>query len=251
MRTIYIDKENLNERKSKKVAKKLYKISRKEDIVIALSSKLRENEELNELICNYGLKVLDGRWLFKFLLYDILEYISIKKNERLENQNVAILMNNLDEIIMQELPEIAKEIKTLKIVSSRISKFSYMEEKLYTEFGIALQVTNNKKKSLINTNIIINFDFSEELIDEYLINPYATVVNINEKIKLDSNKFKGTNINNYQIEFNENNFDEFLELEKSDFDENILYESYIYRKDNFFNIYKQLKKDEVKLVELA
>lgn len=54
MKTIYIDNnENLSKRKTRRIAKKLYKISKKEDIVIALSKNLKEHEELNREIENF------------------------------------------------------------------------------------------------------------------------------------------------------------------------------------------------------
>ena len=54
MKTIYLDDiKKANERKFKKIAKKLYKMSKKEDIVVALSKNLRKQEELNREIENY------------------------------------------------------------------------------------------------------------------------------------------------------------------------------------------------------
>lgn len=247
MKTIYIEeKEDINKRKVKKLIKKIYKTSKKEDVVLAICKSLEDNEILLDYIIEYGFKVLDGRWLFKFLLYDILEYLSKIENKKIETLNVALLMNNMDEIIMQELPEIAKTVKSLKIITEDINKYSYMEEKLYKEDGIALQITNNKSKSLNGTNIIINFDFNEDMINECNIN--GTIVNINEKINLKKDSFTGKNINDYEISFKEENFED--SLNKKEFDKNILYESYIYRRDNFTNIRKQLERDEVKLLIL-
>lgn len=249
LKTIYInEKEDLTKRKAKRIIKKIYKISKREDIVIALSKNLENHIELNKMIEEYGFKILDGRWLFKFLLYDILEYISEVHNKRIEMQNVAILMNNMDEIIMQQLSEIAKKVKGLKIVTNDINKYTYIEEKLYYEYGIAIQITNNKSKSLTNTYIIINFDFGEEEFNKCNIDINATIININKEIKLYLDNFRGQNINKYEIEFDEENFCELTDIK--DFDRNVLYESYIYRKDNFENIRKQLKKDNVKLVKL-
>ncbi len=76
MKTIYIDKENIGKWRARRIARKLYRQSKKEDIVIALSKNLMEHEILNEALNEQGLKVLNDRWLFKFLLFDLLEYIA-------------------------------------------------------------------------------------------------------------------------------------------------------------------------------
>lgn len=193
--------------------------------------------------------MLDGRWLFKFLLFDILEYASKTQEKKLETQSVAILMKRADEIVMQQLILLAKNIKTLKIVTELKNSFSYIENELYEKYGIGLQITNNKAKSLSNVDIIINFDFDEESINEYNINENATIININQNISLNKSRFKGININDYEIRYNKENFKD--NEPKSNFDSNILYESYIYRKDTFSNIQKQLKNDNVELIKLA
>ena len=183
------------------------------------------------------------------MLFDILEYICKTNNTKLQNQNVAILMDVPDEIVMKQLLFIAKDIKMLKIVTTSKNSFSYIENELYEKYGIAIQITNNKIKSLSNVDIIINFDFNEERISEYNINPNATIINVNNKIESNIRNFKCKNINNYEISFDNDNFQD--NLVKSNFDSNILYESYIYRKDTYENIRKQLQKDEVKIVKIV
>ena len=250
MRTVYINtKEELNKRKLKRIAKKLYKMNRKEEIVIALSKNLEENEELNEEISSYGLSILNGRWLFKFLLLEILEYLSKESGKEIETLTVAILIDKIDEIILKQLVEIARRIKVLKIVTKDINRYSYIEKELYQKEGIAIQITNNKNKSLVSVDIIINFDFNKEKLEEYNIDKYATIINIKEKVNFQNSEFNGKNINNYEISYNGENFEN--EYMKNEFDSNILYESYIYRKDTYANIKKQLQIDNVRLTKLA
>jgi len=245
LKTVYVDiNKELTARRVKKLAKKLYKMNRKEDIAVALSKELEQNEELMSQINEFGIRVLNGKWLFKFLICDIIEYISNIKNEKEESQIVGILMKNKDEIVLAQLFDIAKKVKTLKIISGFTVGLSYLEEKLYNEYGIAMQITNNKRKALTNVDIVINFDYTEEQLSEYNINPQAVLVNIEENIE----NFVGTNINNYKIEYNKENFNKVAN--ELSFDSNVIYEGYIYRKDTLQNIRKQLKIDSVRLVEL-
>lgn len=249
MRSVYLDYENISKRKAKRIAKKLYKMNKKEDIVIALSNYLEKNEDLIKYIKKFNLKILNGRWLFKFLLLDILEYISRNQNKNLEMLTVAILIERPDEIVMAQFVDIAKKVKCLKIVTQDVYRFSYIEEELYEKYGIALQITNNKQKSLSNVDIIINFDFDEEKINEYNINRTDIIVNISKNINIYKAGFKGKNINNYEIKYNEENYGEVQV--KSKYNPNVLYESYIYRRDTFANVYKQLKRDGVEIANLA
>lgn len=246
MKTVYVDIEKeMTDRRIKKIAKKLYKLNKKDDIVVALSKDLEKNERLISQINEFGVKILDGKWLFKFLICDIIEYISNMKNEKEETQVVAILMKNKDEIVLNQLFDIAKRVRTLKVISGFTVGLSYLEEKLYNEYGIAIQITNNKRKALTNVNIVINFDYTEEQLSEYNINSQAVLVNIKENIK----NFIGTNINNYKIEYNKENFTKMKN--ETNFDSNVIYEGLIYRRDTLQNIRKQLTLDKVRLIELA
>lgn len=204
---------------------------------------MMENTELSKSINDLGIKILDGRWLFKFMLYEIIEYISKAKSEKIEFQTVAILIKNNDEIINSQLLEIAKAVRTLKIITDKKIYFSNLEQVLYDKFGIAIQIANNKYKSLTNVNIILNIDFEEEKLNEYNINPKACVVNIKWKNRILDNNFFGLNIVDYKIKYNKESFENIAKEDR--YNENILYESYIYRKGTFPNIKKQLNVDNV------
>lgn len=161
---------------------------------------------------------------------------------------MSILINNIEEVVNSQIIKIAQLVKTLKIVTNNISKFIYIEEKLYTEFGIAVQVTNNKEKALNNAEIILNLDFDYDKISKYNINKDAIIINIKQEIQTLGSNFKGKLINNYKIGYNEELLEEFKE--RFDFDRNVLYESLIYRRDTFEHIRKQLEMDEVKLLNI-
>ena len=62
MKTIYLDeKKMLTDRKIKKIAKKIYKINKKEDLVVAMSRNLKNNCELIDEIESYNITVLDRK----------------------------------------------------------------------------------------------------------------------------------------------------------------------------------------------
>lgn len=251
---------------SKKICKKFFKDFQKKDYKksvvkipkidndyfinkIVFSRELQNEHILNEEIGKYNVEILNGRWLFKYLIIKILEYISSKQNTLLEEKNVAILINDDNEINLNLIILIAQKVKRLSIITNNISKFKYIEERLYNEYGIAIEISNNKRKSLLKTDIIINIDFEEELLNKYKINNKAILVNINKKNGIYSKIFSGININYYNIKYKDIEIFKQNDMYKY-FDSAILYESYIYRKDNVYNILDQINKDKVEITDL-
>ena len=70
------------------------------------------------------------------MLYDILKYELDRRKKILETSNVAILINDMEETATSQIKQIAKEVKSLKIVTSKVNRFIYLEEKLYSDYGI-------------------------------------------------------------------------------------------------------------------
>lgn len=76
----------------------------------------------------------------------------------LEAVNLVMFIEKFEDIIASQIIEIAKKVKTLKIITNDINKFMNLEEELYIEYGIAVQITNNKKRAAENADIVINYD---------------------------------------------------------------------------------------------
>jgi hypothetical protein len=249
LRTIYIkEKGNLSTRKIKKIGKKLEKLKKKEPIVVALANSINDNIELIEEIESHRIKILNGRWLFKFFICNILNYIAEYKKKELESLNISFLINHAEDVVIYQIAEISKQIKGIKIVTPNISNFSKIEEELYLEYGIPIQITNNKEKALASSEVIVNIDFKEEKINEYKINNQAIIINIGNEAKVKSPSFIGEIFDYYEIKCEE---DYLEELKKGkDLGTNVLYESLIYKRDTFEHIKKQLNIDGVSFSRL-
>lgn len=244
-------KEDKNQKIKNKKLLKLYKkinIKNLEDKFVVLSNELNKDERTLEVLYKNRLQVLDGRWLFNVLIQDITEYTANVKGRRLKEQAVSILVNNPNDITKSNIKNLAKEIKNLKIVTNNNKYFRKIEEQLYEEMGIPISIVNNKKKSLLNSDIIINIDFSEKEINKYNLNRNSIIININSNININSKAFSGINVNWYKIKVSDEYTDLFKEynLENS-FDINILYESLIYSREKLDGIRRMLKKDKVKM----
>lgn len=134
---------------------------------IVISNELKKNAIIMDKL--QGLNILNGRWLFNYLIFDVINYILSKKNKEIEKAEISILVNKTTDNNIQNILNIAQNAKILNIVTENIAIFKQIEEKLYEEQGIMIRVTNNKKRSLLKSDIIINLDFSEEELAKYYL----------------------------------------------------------------------------------
>ena len=121
-------------------------------------------------------------------------------------------------------------------------EFSSIESYLYNEKGIIVRISNNYKTSLNKTNIIINMDFSENMISKYYIPSKCIIININGGVKIRSKKFSGININGYNIIIPE-------KYKVIGYNDKYVYESNIIDKE-YKLAKKQLLDDNIKIKNL-
>lgn len=244
----------------KKIQKVFAKFLNSENVYV-LSQNL-ENKKIYNVLNDKEIKYLKTGKIKKLLSIKILEYIlSIQKRE-IQNTEVNILVKESSNINSYIIEEIAKNALNVKIISNNIYKFKKIEEKLYDEYGIAIQFSNSYKKSLSKSNIIINLDFDEIDLNEYLIYDTAIIINcINQNIKIKSKLFNGVVINSVNISFNQELKDKFKTLGLyNDFSSLILLASvleqenyktdinnYLVKIKNIYGNNGQISKNELKL----
>lgn len=221
---------------TKHISKKINKIL-KNETVVAICNNLEKNNNLKNAIYSNNVHILNGRYLFKFLCVDIIKYILDIKKLSFNEIEVSILANYLDDILYNNLIILAKKCKILNVITNNPEKFNNISEILYNNYGIIIRISKNKKKSLKNSDIIINFDFTEELIAKCRFNN-VVLINLNDRIDIEAKFFNGININFYEIDGKE-------ELNSKYFSKEILYESKIYKKSNFDIIKEIIKKDNI------
>lgn len=239
--------ETTNEKQIEKIAKKTQKISKQisSSKKIILSKKMKKEEKYINYLNTYGFEIANGRWLFEVLLTDIVDYTV--KNQKMEKVNISILINDLTDIELENIKILAKKYNTINIVTNHIEKFRNLEKKL-DEQGIIITITNNKKKSLMKSQIIVNVDFPKELINKYRINENAVVINVKKSLKIVQKRFNGLTVNDYEIDFKNDICDEKF-FSKS-YDLKDLYEAGIYKKSSFVDLRKKIKNDKVCIKKL-
>lgn len=236
-------KEKQIEKIAKKTIKVIGKISNSKKIV--LSKKMKKEEKYINYLNEYGIEIADGRWLFEILLTDIVNYIVEK--QKIERVNISVLINDLTDKEFENIKLLAQKYMTINIVTNHIEKFRKLEQQLQ-EKGIIATITNNKKKSLMKSQIIINIDFPKELINKYRINESATIVNVKRPIKITQKRFNGVTVNDYEIEYRNDICNEKFFVDKYNLKD--LYEAEIYKRDSFTNLRKKIKNDKVLINKL-
>lgn len=159
-----------------------------------------------------------------------------------------MLINDLTDIEFENIKDLARKYKTINIVTNHIEKFKKLEKQLQENEGIIITITNNKKKSLMKTQIILNVDFPKELINKYNIRDDAIIVNVRGKIKINKKRFNGLNINDYEINFRDNKKDEKAISNKYYLKD--MYESELYKNQRISEIREKLKADKVTIKKL-
>lgn len=236
---------NLN----KKYIKKLNKIIKVRcGNTVVLSETLRKNNEFIEKISINDINILNGNWIYKYIEENILEAIVNLKNEKMYMQEVSILVNNLKEIDIDNIKNIAKKVRVLNIITAKAGMLKKVEKNIYEEEGILINVNNNYKKSLIKSDIIINEDFSLEELNNYNLPKKACIVNIGKNIKILSKCFEGINVLSFDINIPKRFIKSAMELKN--FKSSILYESFIYKRTSIRNIRKEIENDKIRILNL-
>lgn len=239
-------KEKQIEKIATKTKKIINKYSNSKKVVI--SKEIQKEQTYINYLNSYGIKISDGRWLFEILLPEITEYIINKKQLEKSKCGISILINDLTDIEFENIKVLARKYRSINIVTNHIEKFKKLERNLEENEGIIITITNNKKKSLMKSHIILNIDFPNELINKYNIRDDAIIVNVKGKIKINKKRFNGLNINDYEIDFREDKKDEKTICNKYYLKD--MYESELYKKQKISYIKEKIKLDKVVIKKL-
>ena len=238
-----ITKTSLDEKTAYKLAIKTKTILDKTNSKkLVLSKQVKQQQAYVNYLYSYNYEIVDGRWLFQMFLFDVLEYV-IKRLKIKEEIKIGILVNDISDLAIYAIEQLVTKYKYVKIVTNHIDRFKNIEEKISEEQGIFINVGNNKRKILSKTNIILNLDFPTELINRYVINNTATIINFKGNVKIKNKRFNGLNINDYEIDWKTN---PYLE----DFEAKDVYEAMQYKNQPIQETLKKLKRDNVMIQHL-
>ncbi len=234
---------------NKKTLKKLDKILKIEVASnICICEELITNESLDTFLKEKNLRIMNGRWLFYYLICEVINYICESKKEPVETQEISILTNKYDSFTLENIKRIAKKVKIINVITNNIKELKTLEDSLYEDEVILLNVTNNYKKAVLKSNIILNFDFAQKDLNKIKYPQNSIIINLQSTTQINQKNFGGIEANFYSINLPIKYKDIYNKL--NNFNSAILYESLIYKKTLYFNIWKEIENDEIKIISL-
>lgn len=215
---------------------------------VVIDKKIIECNNLLNLLRANDIKIFDGKWLERYLILDILEYIVNKKQIIKAETEIAITANEITDLLIEIIKNLSKQYKKLTIVTNHIEKLRKIEKEIKEKEGIVIILSNNKNKSLLKSQIILNMDFNQELINQYKIFENAIIINVEESIKIDAIRFNGIIINDYEVEIGRKEFIWREGIEK--YKQKDLIEADLYVRDTYKNIKRKIQKNNISIKEL-
>lgn len=233
----------------KKISKKLDKIF-KIDVTknVCVCERLRANEEFMNYLREKDFNIMNGKWLFKYLVCDIAEYICKMQKLAKEEQEISILINEPEILEFETIAKLGDKFKNINVVTNKLRKFDRLEKEIYESSGLMLNVTNNFKNSCLKSKIIFNFDFDEKDINKIRFLPDSTIINLEKYVDIRQSNFKGKNVDFYSVNLPIKYRRIYKRL--SNFNSSILYESFIYKKTAIQNIWREIENDRVEIIAL-
>ena len=208
---IYSNLEKCNMKTKQKIVIKLQKIIKKEHInKVILSKEIKKDKDFINLLHSNNINICNDRWIFKRLVFQVIDQIMNGKKK--QESEIWITVNDVDSVTQNIIYLFSKKFKRINIITNHINRFKTMEEKLYNEDGIMITITNNRRRSLLKANLILNIDFPKEVLNQFAIYDEATIVNLEGNMFIKKKRFNGRVINDIKIKsFEDNNVQEFIE----------------------------------------
>lgn len=252
MKKIKMERDNceiyLDLNKEKNIRKVIDKMQKNEITNVVLEKELIKNKNFINALNSCEINIFDGRWLIKYLTFEILDYVVKNAEIKKEEIEIAITTNEITDLVVEVIRKFAKQYKKLTVVTNHIDKLRKIEKEIYNKEGIMIIVSNNPKKSLTKSKIILNIDFNKEVLNRYIINENAIIINLEGKMKIENKRFNGININDYEIEVGRKEVVWRENMKK--FREKDLLEAKLYMKDTFNNIRSKIHKNKIEITEL-
>lgn len=225
------------------ITKKIVKRIKKNNIEqVVLSKKIKKDKDIIKELNNYNITILDGKWLMQYMIKEIIFYLEEHKKIN-DSDEIAVLANNVNNEVRRVINELFNKYKKVRVVTNKLEIFEKIENELFNCYGIPVIVSNNKRKALSKSSLIINFDFNQENINKYSINEKAIIINLNEEIKIEKKRFNGFVVCDYEIALENGSSIDGLK-EQTEFSLKDILEEKIYsniEKINEYNIYNEVR----------
>ena len=233
----------------------IYEISNLNRRCVEKLRKLIKKDNIKQVACEEEIQqyvdkkiLIDEKDIIKYLILEILEYIFEIQGKKMEQEDIYFLINKDEDIYLENIKTLSEKFKTTNIISEELSKFQKIVENIFEE-ETTIYLSNNKRKSLRRAKYIVNFDYGIGEIEKYNINRTAILINIEQKVKIESMAFEGISINNVNIQIPDELIEHFGRMMEK-INKNILYMSLVNQKQELARIKDRIKEDNIHILNL-
>ena len=233
----------------------IYEISNLNRRCVEKLRKLIKKDNIKQVACEEEIQqyvdkkiLIDEKDIIKYLILEILEYIFEIQGKKMEQEDIYFLINKDEDIYLENIKTLSEKFKTTNIITEELSKFQKIVENIFEE-ETTIYLSNNKRKSLRRAKYIVNFDYGIGEIEKYNINRTAILINIEQKVKIESMAFEGISINNVNIQIPDELIEHFGRLMEK-INKNILYMSLVNQKQELARIKDRIKEDNIHILNL-
>ena len=205
---IYVNKEKRNYKIKiiKKLKRKLKKVGDKNVIF---------SKEIKNILSENNMFNRESKLIYKENIIPIINNVILQKGNNPNEENIYVLIKTNNMTNNQKILSMINTYKTVNIITPIIKNFTKLEQRLEEESEL-ISVSNNKRKSLLKAEYILNIDFTEEDIAQYIINRKSIIFNVSNNEIAHIRGFDGIIINNIEIDSLKNErFDLQDEYEKN------------------------------------
>ncbi len=241
---IEIENSKVQEKLAKKTIKIFENLNSKK---VVISKNIKMYKTYVNLLNTGQFDVVNGKWLFSMLIPEVIKYVENEKNLKEEETSVYFLVNDFTETVIENIKAMAKGHKHVSVITKYVEKMKKIENQILQETGVVITVMNNKKKSLAKAQIVINADFTNELLNQYNICENAIIIDLTQSLRNLKKRFNGFVVNNYEIKLK--NRSEYR-IDDNMFFQRELYESEFYKKQPYEYVRKKIIKDGVQIKKL-
>lgn len=177
---IEIENSKVQEKLAKKTIKIFENLNSKK---VVISKNVKMYKTYVNLLNTGQFDVVNGKWLFSMLIPEVIKYVENKKNLKEEETSVYFLVNDFTETVIENIKAMAKGHKHVSVITKYVEKMKKIENQILQETGVVITVMNNKKKSLAKAQIVINADFTNELLNQYNICENAIIIDLTQSLR--------------------------------------------------------------------
>ena len=206
----------------------------------------KDSDDFQNCIKNNNYEIINGMWLFRFVIPEIIDYILDIQKSCIEKEEISIFINEVNDINIELIKFFAINCKVLNIITSNKNGFSFLEKYINDNYGILINISGNLRKGALKSDIIINFDFNQELLSKCVLDRYSIIINLVDGVNYCSKRFDGININFYKIKI-PGKYLKIVNHLKYFGSEESIYECFLYRRALFDYIREILVKDHIRI----